>query len=70
MMSDIAGYDITVKVNPAFVRANDVRRLVGIGRKLIHRIGTVPSIPMEETLRWMFLAPRPNVLEPISNSLF
>ncbi len=70
MMSDIAGYDITVKVNPAFVRANDVRRLVGIGRKLRHRIGTLPSIPMEETLRWMFLATRPNVLEPISNSMF
>lgn len=64
MMSDIAGYEITVKINPAFVRANDVRRLVGIGTKLMRRIGTVPSIPMEETLRWMFLAPRP------SNSLF
>jgi nucleoside-diphosphate-sugar epimerase len=64
MMSDIAGYEITVKINPAFVRANDVRRLVGIGTKLMRRIGTVPSIPMEETLRWMFLAPRP------SNALF
>jgi GDP-D-mannose dehydratase len=59
-MSDIAGYEITVKINPAFVRANDVRRLVGIGTKLMRRIGTVPSIPMEETLRWMFLAPRPS----------
>ena len=56
MMSDIAGYEITVKVNPAFVRANEVKRLVGSNARLKRMIGVLSPIPLSETLRWMYSA--------------
>lgn len=54
MMADIAGYKIAVKVNPAFVRANEVKQLLGTCAKLTQRIGPLPTIPLAETLRWMY----------------
>jgi len=39
MLAELAGYSIEVDVNPAFVRANEVRRLVGSNRKLASVIG-------------------------------
>jgi len=54
MMGDIAGYEIQVTINPAFVRANEVKRLVGSNRKLLRAIGPLPWIPIEETLQWMY----------------
>lgn len=56
MMANIAGYRIEVRVNPAFVRANEVKRLVGSNARLRALTGFVPSIPLEETLRWMYSA--------------
>lgn len=56
MMSEIAGYEIGVKVNPAFVRAHEVKRLVGSYDKLFRCIGELPRIPLLETLRWMLYA--------------
>lgn len=55
-MSGIAGYDIKVSVNPAFVRAGDVPSLVGSNRKLASVIGGIEPAPLEDTLRWMYLA--------------
>jgi nucleoside-diphosphate-sugar epimerase len=53
-MESIAGYAIDVKVNPAFVRANEVARLTGDTRRLVAMIGPLDTIPLEETLRWMY----------------
>ncbi len=55
-MSAIAGYDIDVQVNPAFVRANDVLTLSGSNAKLTAVIGQVQQTPLAETLRWMYEA--------------
>ena len=57
MMAGIAGYAIEVRVNPAFVRANEVKRLVGSNARLRALTGFAPSIPLEETLRWMYECP-------------
>ncbi|WP_295990516.1 GDP-mannose 4,6-dehydratase [Rugamonas sp.] len=56
MMADIAGYRIDVRVNPAFVRANEVARLVGDNRRLAAIVGAIEPLPLAETLRWMYLA--------------
>lgn len=55
-MADIAGYDIEVRVNPAFVRKNDVLTLVGNNEKLSSVIGALVPTPLPETLRWMYQA--------------
>jgi len=56
MMNDIAGYRIDVHVNPAFVRANEVRTLSGNNARLVGTIGAIESVPLVDTLRWMYLA--------------
>jgi nucleoside-diphosphate-sugar epimerase len=57
MMARIAGYGIEVRINPAFVRANEVKRLVGSNGRLREITGLAPSIRLEDTLRWMYAAP-------------
>jgi nucleoside-diphosphate-sugar epimerase len=54
MMARIAGYEIEARVNPAFVRANEVRRLQGNSARLQQVIGDIIPIPLLETLRWMY----------------
>ncbi|QFZ17856.1 NAD-dependent epimerase/dehydratase family protein [Saccharothrix syringae] len=56
MMAAIAGYEIEVEVNPAFVRANEVVRLVGSRERLVATLGEEPVIPFEKTLEWMYSA--------------
>ncbi len=53
-VSAIAGYAIEVRVNPAFVRANDVLILVGSNEKLSGAIGRIEPIALADTLRWMY----------------
>lgn len=56
MMADIAGYRIEVHVNPAFVRNNDVKRLVGSDIKLREKMKLAAPMPLRETLVWMYAA--------------
>lgn len=53
LVEELAGYQIQIEVNPAFVRANEVRTLVGNPEKLHHCIGDLPSIELRQTLQWM-----------------
>jgi nucleoside-diphosphate-sugar epimerase len=54
ILSDLAGYTIDVDINPAFVRDNEVKRLVGSSQKLAGAIGELRQIPLAETLEWMY----------------
>lgn len=49
----ITGHRIEIKVNPAFVRENEVRVLRGERSHLEAAIGEIDDYPLEETLRWM-----------------
>lgn len=53
MMCDLAGYQPEIKVNPAFVRANEVHTLIGSNAKLRQAIGALPTIALRDTLQWM-----------------
>ena len=56
MVARISGHSMKVRVNPAFLRANELRTLCGSPVKLHKSIGPLPHIPLEETLRWMLTA--------------
>ena len=56
LMNTIAGYEIEIKVNPSFVRENEIKRLVGSTQKLEKTIGYICPIELEETLRKMYEA--------------
>lgn len=49
----ITDHSIDIKVNPEFVRANEVRVLTGDNTRLKNVIGDCQSYNLEETLRWM-----------------
>jgi nucleoside-diphosphate-sugar epimerase len=52
----LSGHHFEVRINPRFVRANEVRLLQGSKAKLESVVGPLPSIPFEETLQWMLNA--------------
>jgi len=56
LMNTIAGYKIDVQVNPAFVRANEIKRLVGSTIQLEQLIGQLQPMNLEKTLRTMYEA--------------
>ena len=53
LLQDICGYQITVKNNPQFMRANEIHLLAGDGTKLEKCIGSLPLRTLWETLQWM-----------------
>lgn len=55
-MNNLAGYKIDVKVNPAFVRKDEIKSLTGSTDKLFKMIGKVEQKPFEDTLRGMLEA--------------
>lgn len=54
MMREISGHEPEIRINPEFVRANEVKSLVGSRKKLESAIGAVTDIPLIETLQWMY----------------
>ncbi|HAS84441.1 MAG TPA: epimerase [Verrucomicrobia bacterium] len=56
-MNRIAGYAIEVRVNPAFVRANEVHRLIGSNRKLLALIGEQPDYSLTAILDSLYQMP-------------
>ena len=54
MMADIVGYRIEKRINPAFVRANEVRCLVGSNALFGNEISLGSRIPLRDTLAWMY----------------
>jgi nucleoside-diphosphate-sugar epimerase len=54
VLSEISGHQLEVRINPAFVRPNDIKRLRGSARKLESVIGPLQRISLEETLQWMY----------------
>ena len=56
IMRELSGHDLDVVVNPAFVRSNEVHKLIGSRAKLDAAIGRVDSIPLRATLQWMLEA--------------
>lgn len=53
IMRKLSGHDLNVVVNPAFVRSNEVHKLIGSCAKLEAAIGRLDSIPLHDTLQWM-----------------
>ena len=54
---EISGQDFAVRVNPAFVRHNEVKTLLGSRARLDACIGPATDIELRETLRWMIESP-------------
>ena len=49
----ITGRKIDIRVNQAYVRSNEVRKLAGSPAKLSATVGGVKIVELEETLEWM-----------------
>ncbi len=56
MMEEIAGYRIEVRINPAFVRSNDIKTLTGDPQALTEATGPITPIPVRLTLEKMYRA--------------
>jgi nucleoside-diphosphate-sugar epimerase len=57
LAEEITGHQMEVCSNPAFVRANEVRTLVGDASKLRSLIGELPAYRLRDTLSWMLAEP-------------
>lgn len=57
MMNKLTGYTMQIITNPAFVRKNEVKTLIGSNKKLVSLVGEQKPYLIQETLQWMFDAP-------------
>jgi len=53
-MQKIAGYTINIKINPAFVRTNEIKSLAGSTAKLATLMTLPKTISLEKTLKEMY----------------
>lgn len=56
MCQSITGLDMKIEVNPAFVRASEVKTLCGDASRLRSLLCSWQSPPLVDTLRWMLTA--------------
>lgn len=56
LAAEISGHRMDVKVNPALVRASEVKQLCADTGLLRATIGQLPEIPLGTTIRWMLQA--------------
>jgi GDP-D-mannose dehydratase len=54
LCTEITGHSIEIKVNPLFIRQNEVKTLVGDNTHLRTLIGELPILTLHDTLSWMF----------------
>jgi nucleoside-diphosphate-sugar epimerase len=52
-LKNITGHDLQIKINPDFIRANEVHSLCGNPSKLLACVGQLQYPSLEETMRWM-----------------
>jgi nucleoside-diphosphate-sugar epimerase len=52
----LSGHQVEVRVNPEFVRTNEVRRLVGSDLRMALALGELPHRDFRKTLKWMLEA--------------
>ncbi len=52
-LRELTGHELDVKVDPQFVRANEIHRLCGDPSKLLAATGPLPTYTLRETLAWM-----------------
>ncbi len=60
IMNRIAGYEIEVKVNPKFVRENEIKKIVGSPERLRSLIGDFDVKPLETMLQEIYESYRQN----------
>jgi len=56
-LTELSGHSLEVRVNPEFVRASEVHRLVGSSSRMEGALGALPHRDFRETLAWMLDVP-------------
>ncbi len=57
MVRRSSGHDLQIRINPAFVRENEVKVLVGSSERLRQILPDIPAIDFSETIDWMVSNP-------------
>jgi nucleoside-diphosphate-sugar epimerase len=57
LLTKITGHEIEVRINPEFIRVNEIHRLCGDPSKLISVAGHIPTPSLSDTLTWMLSEP-------------
>jgi len=56
-LTELSGHRLEVRVNPEFVRASEVHRLIGSSRRMEAALGPLPFRDFRDTLAWMLSEP-------------
>lgn len=54
IMNKIAGYEIEIRVNPKFVRKDDIKKVLGSPDRLYSKIGKITPKPLEDMLQELY----------------